>query len=134
MDDGIFLQSVEGLGHSPFVADAGEIWESLQGEREGLSRELLAGGPLCQREAGGLRDSETSETNGREIEWRLRGQLEGRLRDVNDALDRLMDGAYGKCADCGNEIDRRRLMAEPAASLCLECQKIADGEQNFRTL
>lgn len=42
MDDGILLESVEGLGHSPFVANAGEMWWSLQGEREEVSRELLA--------------------------------------------------------------------------------------------
>jgi hypothetical protein len=47
MDDGILLQSVEGLEQSPFVANAGEIWESLQSEREEVSRDLLAEGPLC---------------------------------------------------------------------------------------
>ena len=134
MDDGILLQSVEGLGESPFVGTGGEIWELLQGEKEEVSQELLGEGSLCQDEAGGLRESESSETNGREIEWRHRGQLEARLRDINDAQDRLIDGGYGSCTDCGKEIESRRLVADPAASLCIACQRSADGETRFRTL
>jgi len=134
MEDGVLLESVEGLGHSPFVANAGEIWWSLQGEREEVSRELLAAGPLSHSEAVGLRASEASETNVREIESRHRGQLEGRLRDVNDALDRLMDGGYGRRTDCGEEIDDKRLVADPAASLCIACRRTADGESRFRTM
>jgi DnaK suppressor protein len=134
MDDGTFLQSVEGPGNSPLVESGGEIWYWLQDEKQEVSQELLAEDPLCHSETGGLREHEASDTNGGEIEWRHRGQLETRLRDLNDAQDRLMDGAYGKCTDCGNQIDRRRLAADLAASLCLECQRFADGEQRFRTL
>src|SRR5437764_857988 len=127
MDDGILLESVEGLGHSSFIANAGEIWWSLQGEREEVSRELLAKGRLSHSEAVGLRESEASDTNGREIEWRHRGQLEGRLRDLNDALDRLMDGGYGRCRVCGEQIEDKRLTADPAATLCITCQRNLDG-------
>jgi RNA polymerase-binding transcription factor DksA len=134
MDDGMFLQSVEGLDNSPFIATGGEVWECLQGQKEEVSQELLAEGPLCQNEAGGLRENEASATNGREIEWRHRAQLEARLRDINDAQDRLIDGDYGKCIDCGKQVSRRRLAVDPATSLCLDCQTIADGEQRFRTL
>ena len=134
MEDGILLQSVEGLGHSPFVRSGGEVWEELQGEKEEVSRELLAEGPLCHSEVGGLRENESSETNGQEIEWRHRGLLEARLRAINDAQDRLMDGAYGRCSDCGKEIGRLRLAADPAASLCLACQTSVDGALRFRTL
>lgn len=128
MDDGILLQSVEGLGDSLLVESGGQIWAFLQGEKEEVSRELVAEGPLCHREVGGLRESESSETNSQEIEWRHRGQLEARLRDINDAQDRLMDGGYGRCTDCGNEIGRMRLAADPVASLCLACQTNIEGE------
>lgn len=82
---------------------------------------------MCHSQALGLRESDASETNGREIEWRHRGQLEGRLRDLNDALDRLMDGGYGRCRDCGEEIGDKRLVADPAASLCITCQRDAES-------
>lgn len=134
MDDGIMLQSVEGLGQSPFDGTGGEIWNLLQGEKEEVSRDLIAEGPLCRDDAGGLGEHEPSETNGREVEWRHRALLEGRLRGLNDAQDRLMNGAYGHCTDCGEEIESKRLTADPAASLCIGCQRTADGEIRSRTL
>jgi len=41
---------------------------------------------------------------------------------VEDALQRLADGRYGLCADCGEAIDARRLFAYPAAARCMTCQ------------
>lgn len=49
MDDGLLLLSVEGLGDSPFVATSGEIWELLQGEKEGVCRDLIAEAPLSDK-------------------------------------------------------------------------------------
>jgi RNA polymerase-binding transcription factor DksA len=125
--DGILLESVEGLGHSPFVAEPGEIWEQLQTEKEEVSRHLLSEGSRCAGDAD-LLESEASEEYAREIRWLHRGQLEGRLREVNDALDRLIDGAYGRCIDCREEIDSRRLMADPAAARCVMCQRTIESE------
>jgi RNA polymerase-binding protein DksA len=129
--DGILLQTVEGLGHAPLVSTGGEIWEWLQAEKEEVCQDLLAEGPLCQSEAPGLPESEASQESDHQIEWRHRGQLEARLRDINDAQDRLMDGAYGRCTDCGKEIDGKRLLADPAASLCIGCQRVVDTESNY---
>lgn len=129
--DGVLLESVEGLGDSPLVGSGGEIWEWLQAEKEEVCHDLLAEGPLCQSEAGGPQENEASAEISREIEWHHRGQLEARLRDINDAQDRLMDGAYGRCIDCGTAINGPRLQADPAASLCIDCQRIADSEPSY---
>lgn len=129
--DGILLQTVEGLSDSPFVGSGGEIWEWLQAEKEEVCHDLLAGGPLCQNEVAGVQENEAPEESDREIEWRHRAQLEARLRDVNDAQDRLLDGAFGRCIDCGEEIDVKRLQANPAASLCIDCQRTADTEPSY---
>lgn len=45
------------------------------------------------------------------------------LRDVEAALDRIREGAYGQCQDCGGEIARERLEAYPTAKRCVECQR-----------
>jgi DnaK suppressor protein len=45
-----------------------------------------------------------------------------RRRQVEAALSRMDDGEYGECLGCGEEIDPRRLVAHPEASLCIECQ------------
>lgn len=41
---------------------------------------------------------------------------------IDDALDSLDEGSYGMCADCGEEISEKRLMALPFARLCVNCQ------------
>ena len=132
--DGILLESVEGLGDSPFFGNAGELWQLLQAEKEEVCRDLLAEGPLRHEAVGGVQESEPSGECASEIEWRHRGTLEDRLRAINDAQDRLMDGRYGSCLDCGDQIDSKRLLADPAASLCIACQRLTEGEPMFRTL
>jgi RNA polymerase-binding transcription factor DksA len=128
MIDGLLLQAVEGLEAGPMVRAREQVWERLQGEKQTLARDLLAEGPLCQSAVGGLQETDASEENWREIEWHHRGQLEARLRELNDAQNRLMEGGYGRCVDCGGAIDSRRLRAVPEAALCITCQKYVEPE------
>ena len=44
------------------------------------------------------------------------------LQEIEAALARIRDGSYGICIDCGGEIGRARLKADPAAKRCLPCQ------------
>jgi DnaK suppressor protein len=47
----------------------------------------------------------------------------GILDDVNAALDRLADGTFGQCEECGGSISEERLNAIPYAPLCVRCAK-----------
>ncbi len=49
--------------------------------------------------------------------------LEPRLRDINAALERIEKGTYGACEICGEEIDKDRLEANPAATTCKDHMK-----------
>lgn len=49
--------------------------------------------------------------------------LETRLKDINSALERMKKKTYGKCENCGKEIDEERLKVYPEAKLCPTCQK-----------
>lgn len=44
-------------------------------------------------------------------------------RQVTDALDRIDDGSYGRCVQCGRAISANRLAALPWVALCIECQE-----------
>lgn len=134
MIDGLLLQTVEGLENGIMVRAGDEVWERLLGEKQDLATDLLAEGPLCQSEVGGLQESDASDENWREIDWHHRGQLEARLRELNDAQDRLIEGAYGRCADCGWPIDSQRLQAVPEATLCTRCQRNTEPEVACCTL
>ena len=48
------------------------------------------------------------------------------LVQVQDALRRIEDGTYGKCLDCGREIEHARLEAIPWAEYCLSDQEKRD--------
>ena len=41
---------------------------------------------------------------------------------VRAALERVQDGSYGACQDCGGDIGLARLKAFPAALRCITCQ------------
>lgn len=56
----------------------------------------------------------------------LRRGQEIALKEVERALHRMDEGAYGHCERCGDEIDFARLKAVPQASLCMACQRQAE--------
>lgn len=134
MQNALLLPRVQPRANSLFIGSGGETWNWLQNLKEEVSRDLLGEGPLCQSEMLGLREGEESKANAWDIEWVHRAQLEARLREIIDAQDRLLDGTYGKCLECGEQIVTGRLLADPAAYLCLQCQKLAERDHQFCTL
>ena len=50
----------------------------------------------------------------------LAGTIDEQRRRVRDALTRLDEGGYGRCAVCGREIDDERLEARPETMTCRE--------------
>jgi DnaK suppressor protein len=51
------------------------------------------------------------------------------LQEIDVALARIADGSYGACIDCGGEIGRARLKADPTLKRCLPCQTLVNGEK-----
>jgi DnaK suppressor protein len=50
-----------------------------------------------------------------------RQRAELALRRIEAALRRCDDGSYGYCLDCAEPIDQRRLVFDPATTLCIAC-------------
>jgi DnaK suppressor protein len=44
------------------------------------------------------------------------------LAEVDRALEKVDDGTYGLCDDCGQAISSERLEAMPSATLCVTCR------------
>jgi RNA polymerase-binding protein DksA len=66
-------------------------------------------------------------TLGREIDYTLGDNAEQVLSEIDAALSRIDDRTYGICFNCGNEIPRERLEANPWASLCIDCKRRSEG-------
>lgn len=48
------------------------------------------------------------------------------LQDIERALQRVADGSYGLCRQCGAPIPTARLHAQPTADRCVSCQAAAE--------
>ena len=51
------------------------------------------------------------------------------LQKLMRALERIRAGNFGECAECGGEIEAKRLEAIPWAQYCIKCQQAL--EQNL---
>jgi DnaK suppressor protein len=58
--------------------------------------------------------------------------IEDNLNTVQVARERLEQGKYGICIDCGEEIEPERLEAIPEAIRCLKDQNRYEGELRAR--
>jgi len=58
----------------------------------------------------------------------ISGRDKERLVAIEEALEKIREGAYGVCEDCGDEIGWGRLKAMPLAKLCVTCQSHLEKE------
>lgn len=56
-----------------------------------------------------------------------RRRAELRLERIKAALDRVAEGEYGDCPDCGEPIGYRRLRAMPETVFCVSCLEARGG-------
>ncbi|HSM92689.1 MAG TPA: TraR/DksA family transcriptional regulator [Anaeromyxobacteraceae bacterium] len=103
----------------------------MRGELNRRRRLVFDASRHTDAEIDGLRQSGTSA----EVEEgaRLRSDEDALLRlgdaerlelqRIDAALARMEEGTYGACADCGEEIEVRRLKALPHAVRCQGCEE-----------
>lgn len=53
---------------------------------------------------------------------RLREREQGLLAKIDAALEKIDEGEYGDCVNCGEDIGVKRLKARPVAELCIDCK------------
>lgn len=77
-----------------------------------------------------------AETFEREKDLGLMGNAKALLMKVNHALDRITQGVYGICENCGKPIEKERLEALPYTTFCAECKKLEGqpGDHSRRPL
>ena len=97
-------------------------------------RALLETASRAQDELRGLQgatpDAELVEEAQRAWDQRLLEHLGHVERDHLEAIDlalqRIAEGRYGSCADCGGRIDDARLTALPTAARCTPCAEVRE--------
>ena len=92
---------------------------TLEGEGAGDSSELSHGDQHPGDEATDLVDQDR--------EAALLEAADDQRQQVKEALQRLDDGTYGTCVDCGGTISEARLSVRPEAARCIDCQAKAES-------
>lgn len=62
----------------------------------------------------------------RELMFSLSDAERQTLLQIENALKRMEEGGYGRCANCGQTINVLRLEAVPWARFCIDCQELAE--------
>ena len=100
--------------------------QEVSSTEDALREDIMApGGHTASRMHPGDQDAE-----GMHEQLAIVHNEEYLLEQVEAALVRVEEEAFGKCADCGRPIGHQRLDAIPYAALCIECARREDREDH----
>jgi DnaK suppressor protein len=95
----------------------------LKAELDGIAARLQRGSeaPGAGVDGGNFLDV-AQGLERQEQENLISSRLMAQARRLQVALERVNDGDYGVCSECGTSIPSRRLLAVPDATTCVACQ------------
>ncbi|HEX9943380.1 MAG TPA: TraR/DksA family transcriptional regulator [Thermoanaerobaculia bacterium] len=103
--------------------------ERLQNQRDEIlnmyKQDLRAGQESADDGTEDIVDRANNAYN-RELMFSLSDNERATLLQIENALRRMDEGGYGKCANCGQQIHILRLEAVPWARFCIDCQELAE--------
>ena len=120
---------------SPKEEEPGGIRKVLLDMREkilsGLSESPIPEVLTTQTEIGDLIDQAGDERD-RELSLLLSGRDKEKLQAINEALEKLREGSYGICEECGEKIGPGRIKVMPLAKFCVSCQAKIEKEMSLQ--
>jgi len=102
-----------------------EMKEKLLAEGLGKSLPADLARPSDTGDEGDRADTERTH----EVSILLSVRDKEKLHAVEEALERVREGTYGVCEECGDEIGGGRLKAMPLAKSCVNCQSQMEKEK-----
>jgi DnaK suppressor protein len=101
----------------------------LQHKKSGLSNELAktrdAEEETTEESTQDIADKAVSSYT-REFLYSLSDSDRNTVLLIDQALDRIQEGNYGLCRNCGQPMNEKRLSAVPWAPHCVDCQELAE--------
>ncbi len=85
---------------------------------------------LAPSNIGDLVDQAGDERD-RELSLLLTGREKEKLTAINEALEKLDEGTYGICEECGEKIGAGRIKVMPLAKFCVSCQSKLEREMSI---
>lgn len=62
----------------------------------------------------------------KELNFSLSDSERSLLMQIEEALNRIADGTFGVCTNCGATIGDKRLQAVPWTPFCIDCQELQE--------
>lgn len=93
----------------------------------GISESPIPRALITQSDIGDLIDQAGDERD-RELSLLLSGRDKEKLLAINEALEKVKEGTYGICEECGEKIGSGRLKVMPLAKHCVSCQAKLERE------
>ena len=133
------LQDLVGVVPKKVAEDAGVNQRELKPFRERLNsrrQELL---DEAGRTVSGMTDTKenfpepadrAAVESERNAILRIRDRERKLIAKIDAALERIEDGTYGVCEQCGERIGRERLKARPVTTLCIDCKADQEAEEH----
>ena len=103
-----------------------ELQAQMTQNRANLAPAENTAGSVSQDENGRL----TNQT--REVDTRLTALDADELARIDRALERMAEGSYGQCIECGCDIPFARLKAEPMTQHCVACKSRLEQKRAAR--
>jgi DnaK suppressor protein len=97
------------------------------------------------RTVSGMSDSDNKENfpepadraaleSDRNAMLRIRDRERKLIAKIDEAIERISDGTYGICEECGEQIGVERLKARPVTTLCIVCKAEQEADERRRSV
>ncbi len=83
--------------------------------------------PAAQHDYGKDEGDRANTSLARELDIGQKSRDRALLSAVDAALKRISEGSFGRCLNCEQEINAKRLEAIPWVRYCITCQELMDG-------
>ena len=113
--------------------------ETIRKRLIGLREDLLAEIRRKNAEAASLRDEGVPDIadqgltdNLSELLHLLSDSKREEILNIDEALERLRQGRYGLCLECGEPIDIERLELRPYTRFCIDCKTQMEKRESLK--
>ena len=95
--------------------------DELEGRLAALQSRLASIKKDVTREHSGDSAEQAQERENDEVVDAIGNETAQSIKGVTAALERIADGSYGICENCGDQIGQARLEIVPEATRCVAC-------------
>jgi len=81
-------------------------------------------------EGGDVCDIASSDRE-RDLKLRLSERDRDKLREINEAIERIEEGSFGECEACGSKIPMERLKVMPFTTVCVPCKSKLEKQRKL---